>query len=102
MVLTYLVLVVCWILSALNALSLFAPALPSVFFCVSGGIAIGGAQSGNKCLVVATIKMSSIIALCVLTVLIYLSFIVLESLCFGLTLRGGSKQGGPCYRSSYC
>ena len=54
----------CWILSGLNALGgLFAPALPSVFFCVSGGIAIGGAQSGNKCLVVATMVMSIIFAL---------------------------------------
>ena len=28
-------------------------AVASAFLCVSGGIAIGGAQSGNKCLVVA-------------------------------------------------
>ena len=45
----------------------------SVFFCVSGGIAIGGAQSGNKCLVVATMLMgiaSSLFALLLLLALI--------------------------------
>ena len=76
MVLTYLVSVVCWILSGLNALSgLFAPALPSVFIFVSGGIAIGGAQSGNKCLVVATMVMSIISALSALVFVIVVTFL---------------------------
>ena len=34
-----------------------------VFFFISGGLAIGGARSGNKCLVVATMVMSIISAL---------------------------------------
>jgi len=34
----------------------------SVFFCISGGLAIGGARSGNKCLIVATMVMSIISA----------------------------------------
>ena len=34
----------------------------SVFFFISGGLAIGGAQSGNKCLVVATLIMAIISA----------------------------------------
>merc|ERR1711936_859804 len=34
----------------------------SVFFFVSGGLAIGGARSGNKCLVVATMVMAIISA----------------------------------------
>ena len=34
----------------------------SVFFIVSGGLAIGGARSGNKCLVVATLVMTVISA----------------------------------------
>ena len=32
----------------------------SVFFFISGGLAIGGAQSGKKCLVVATLVMAII------------------------------------------
>ena len=36
----------------------------SVFFFVSGGLAIGGAQSGRKCVVVATMVMSIISAVC--------------------------------------
>ena len=35
----------------------------SVFFLVSGGLAIGGARSGNKCLVVATMVMAIISAI---------------------------------------
>merc|ERR1712241_1039877 len=35
---------------------------PSVFFFISGGLAIGGARSGNKCLVVATMVMAIISA----------------------------------------
>merc|ERR1712218_575800 len=34
----------------------------SVFFFISGGLAIGGARSGNKCLVVATLVMTIISA----------------------------------------
>merc|ERR1711974_217532 len=34
----------------------------SILFFVSGGLAIGGARSGNKCLVVATMVMSIISA----------------------------------------
>ena len=81
MVLTYLVSVVCWILSGLNALGgLFAPALPSVFICVSGGIAIGGAHSGNKCLVVATMRMSIIFALSALALLMFVTFLAWPTL----------------------
>merc|ERR1712211_140694 len=36
----------------------------AVFFFVSGGLAIGGARSGNKCLVVATMVMAIISAVC--------------------------------------
>ena len=35
----------------------------SVFFFISGGLAIGGARSGNKCLVVATMVMAIISAI---------------------------------------
>ena len=35
----------------------------SIFFFVSGGLAIGGARSGNKCLVVATMVMAIISAI---------------------------------------
>ena len=74
----------CWILSGLNALGgLFAPALPSVFICVSGGIAIGGAHSGNKCLVVATMRMSIIFALSALALLMFVTFLVFSVLTEG-------------------
>ena len=80
-VLTYPVSVVCYILSVLNAIGgLFAPAVPSVFFCVSGGIAIGGAQSGNKCLVMATKKMSIVFALSAVALLIFVTFWVFSVL----------------------
>ena len=36
----------------------------SVFFVVSGGLSIGGARSGSKCLVVSTMEMSIISAVC--------------------------------------
>ena len=42
----------------------------SAFFCVSGGIAIGGA-SGNKCLMVTTMVMSIICTLSAIVVLMY-------------------------------
>ena len=80
-VLTYPVSVVCYILSVLNAIGgLFAPAVPSVFFCVSGGIAIGGAQSGNKGLVVATRMMSIVFALLALALLMFVTFWVFSVL----------------------
>ena len=55
----------------------------SVFFCVSGGIAIGGAQSGNKCLVVATMRMSIIFALSALALLMFVTFLVFSVLTEG-------------------
>ena len=51
-------------------------AVASAFICVSGGIAIGGAQSGNLYLVVATMVMSTIFALSAL-LLFPLLFMVL-------------------------
>jgi len=44
--------------------SLAAGIWTSVFFFISGGLAIGGACSGNKCLVVATMVMAIISAVC--------------------------------------
>jgi hypothetical protein len=47
-----------------NGLDAFASGIwTSVFFFVSGGLAIGGARSGNKCLVVATMVMAIISAI---------------------------------------
>jgi len=53
-------------------------ALLSAFFCISGGIAIGGAQSGNMCLVVATMVMSIIFALSALLLfpLLFMAFVM--------------------------
>ena len=51
-----------------------------MFFCVSGGIAIGGAHSGNKCLVVATMRMSIIFALSALALLMFVTFWVFSVL----------------------
>ena len=51
----------------------------SVLFFISGGLAIGGARSGNKCLVVATLVMSIISALVagslIFTSAVHLSFL---------------------------
>ena len=55
-------------------------AVASAFLCVSGGIAIGGAQSGNKCLVVATMRMSIIFALSALALLMFVTFWVFSVL----------------------
>ena len=55
-------------------------AVASAFFCVSGGIAIGGAQSGNKCLVVATKEMSIIFALFALVLVIFATYFVVTVL----------------------
>ena len=52
----------------------------SVFFFITGGLAIGGAQSGKKCLVVATLVMAIISAVCAGILLITSSF----SLAFGI------------------
>merc|ERR1712018_17736 len=49
----------------------------SVFFFVSGGLAIGGARSGNKCLVVATMVMSIISAVSA-GILLIMSALALE------------------------
>ena len=46
----------------------------SVFFFITGGLAIGGAQSGKKCLVVATLVMAIISAVCAGILLITSSF----------------------------
>merc|ERR1719278_1659681 len=49
----------------------------SILFFVSGGLAIGGARSGNKCLVVATMVMSIISAISA-GILLIMSAISLE------------------------
>ena len=49
----------------------------SVFFFISGGLAIGGAMSGRKCLVVATMIMAIISAVCA-GVLLIMSAILFE------------------------
>lgn len=49
----------------------------SVFFFVSGGLAIGGARSGNKCLVVATMVMAIISAVSA-GILLIMSALALE------------------------
>lgn len=49
----------------------------SVFFFISGGLAIGGALSGRKCLVVATMVMAIISAVCA-GVLLIMSAILFE------------------------
>merc|ERR1712165_607334 len=48
----------------------------SVFFFISGGLAIGGALSGNKCLVVATMVMAIISAVYAGTLLIQSAILV--------------------------
>ena len=48
----------------------------SVFFFISGGLAIGGARSGNKCLVVATMVMAIISAVCAGALLIQSAILV--------------------------
>merc|ERR1712038_1045878 len=50
----------------------------SVLFFISGGLAIGGARSGNKCLVVATLVMAIISAVSA-GILLILSTILLVS-----------------------
>merc|ERR1712038_1518591 len=60
----------------------------SMFFFISGGLAIGGAQSGKKCLVTATMVMAIISAVCA-GVLLIMSAIFL------------SVTGGRAYSYSY-
>ena len=48
----------------------------SVFFFISGGLAIGGAMSGRKCLVVATMVMAIISAVCAGALLIQSAILV--------------------------
>merc|ERR1711881_618550 len=72
----------------------------SVFFFISGGLAIGGARSGNKCLVVATLVMAIISAVSA-GILLILSTILLVSsyrystmtaLAFGLLIGTGATM----------
>merc|ERR1712076_202148 len=72
----------------------------SVFFFISGGLAIGGARSGNKCLVVATLVMA-IISSVSAGILLILSTILLVSsyrysamtgLAFGLLIGTGATM----------
>jgi len=53
----------------------------SILFFVSGGLAIGGARSGNKCLVVATMVMSIISAVSagILFIMFATSFAIIGS-----------------------
>jgi len=62
----------------------------SVLFFVSGGLAIGGARSGNKCLVVATMVMAIISAISA-GILLIMSAIHLG---IGSRYRGGRYMGG--------
>jgi len=59
----------------------------SVFFFISGGLAIGGARSGNKCLVVATMVMAIISAVSAGILLIMSSFSLSLSNHFGYRYR---------------
>ena len=52
----------------------------SAFFFISGGLAIGGARSGNTCLVVATMVMSIISAVAAMFLIILSFFLFLESI----------------------
>ena len=52
----------------------------SVLFFISGGLAIGGAHTGNKCLVVATMVMSIISAVAAMFLIILSFFLFLESI----------------------
>ena len=67
----------------------------SVFFIVSGGLAIGGARSGNKCLVVATLVMTVISAVSAGILLI------LASIQIGGEAYKCSDGGGGRYSYNY-
>merc|ERR1711953_1400405 len=76
----------------------------SVFFFISGGLAIGGARSGNKCLVVTTLVMAIISAVSAGILLILSTFFglwssiletgtgVMRSLAFGLLIGSGATM----------
>merc|ERR1712061_477248 len=72
----------------------------SVFFFISGGLAIGGARSGNKCLVVATLVMAIISAVSAGILLILSSILLVSSyrysfmtpLTFGLLIGTGATM----------
>ena len=66
-----------------------------LFFFISGGLAIGGARSGNKCLVVATMVMSIISAL-VAGILLLISARYLNFLDDHPSYPG--YPGYPCYQ----
>ena len=67
----------------------------SVFFIVSGGLAIGGARSGSKCLVVATLVMTVISAVSAGVLLI------LASIQIGFEAYKCSDGGGGRYSYNY-
>merc|ERR1712141_451802 len=69
----------------------------SVFFFISGGLAIGGARSGNKCLVVATLVMaiiSAVILLILSSILLVSSYrySAMTALAFGLLIGTGATM----------
>merc|ERR1712062_743416 len=72
----------------------------SVFFFISGGLAIRGARSGNKCLVVATLVMAIISAvsagiLLILSTILLVSsyrYSAMTSLAFGLLIVTGATM----------
>merc|ERR1712228_519203 len=72
----------------------------SVFFFISGGLTIGGARSGNKCLVVATLVMAIISAVSAGILLILSSILLVSSyrystmtaLAFGLLIGTGATM----------
>merc|ERR1712203_1066391 len=72
----------------------------SVFFFISGGLAIGGARSGNKCLLVATLVMAIISAVSAGILLIISSILLVTSyrysfmtpLTFGLLIVTGATM----------
>merc|ERR1712113_196021 len=59
----------------------------SVFFFTSGGLAIGGARSGNKCLVVATMVMAIISAVSAGILLIISSIHLVTSYRYSMAFR---------------
>merc|ERR1712107_851006 len=80
--------VLVWTMGRLPPGTLGTGIWSSVFFFISGGLAIGGAQSGNKCLVTATMVMAIISAVCAGVLLIMSAIMV-------------SVTGGSAYPYSY-
>merc|ERR1711874_413764 len=67
----------------------------SVFFFISGGLAIGGARSGNKCLVVAIISAVSAGILLILSSILLVSsyrYSAMTALAFGLLIGTGATM----------